>query len=115
LNLKRRGGKPVQKPSDLKVEVIAVKGNCPVYREGDDFLIEEGFILRAEKHLCLHSLAVILPYYAALSRGISPVALGLAREGDAAYLQCPDPCEWTGGGTVVLRITASAYLSVSRL
>jgi uncharacterized repeat protein (TIGR04076 family) len=95
----------VQKPSDLKVEVVAVKGNCPVYREGDSFLIAEGFKLSAEKLICMHSLAAIFPFYAALSRGISPVDLGLGREGEAAYLQCPDPCERTGGGTVVLRIT----------
>ncbi|MCL6560421.1 MAG: TIGR04076 family protein [Firmicutes bacterium] len=94
----------MQKPVALTVEVVTVRGSCPVYREGDGFAIVDGFKLSAGSYLCLHALAVILPYYAALSRGVSPVSLGLAREGEAAYLQCPDPCDWTGGGTVVFRV-----------
>lgn len=94
----------MQKPADLQIEVVTIKGNCPVYREGDAFSITEGFKLVAEKPLCLHALAVLLPYYVALSRRIPPVSLGLAREGESAYLQCPDPCERTGGGTVVFKI-----------
>jgi uncharacterized repeat protein (TIGR04076 family) len=89
----------------LKFEVLTVKGNCPVYRERDSFVIADGFKLCAEAPVCMHSLAAILPFYTALSRGISPVELGLAREGEAAYLQCPDPCRLTGGGTVVFCIT----------
>lgn len=93
-----------QKVQDLLVKVVAVKGRCPVYREGDSFTIAAGFKLLAGQPLCMHALAVILPYYVALSRSVSPVALGLARAGNAAYLQCPDPCDLTGGGTVVFRI-----------
>ncbi|MGQ9513189.1 TIGR04076 family protein [Thermodesulfitimonas sp.] len=93
-----------QKARDLMVTVVAVKGRCPVYREGDSFTIAAGFKLMAGQPLCLHALAVILPYYVALSRGVAPVVLGLARAGDAAYLQCPDPCDLTGGGTVVFRV-----------
>ncbi|MEW6448715.1 MAG: TIGR04076 family protein [Bacillota bacterium] len=97
----------VQRPVDLRVEVAGVKGNCPVYREGDCFYIANGYELRTEKPLCMHSLTAILPFYAALSRGVPPVSLGLAREGESAYLQCPDPCEWTSGGTVVFKISPS--------
>lgn len=95
----------MQKPTDLRVKVVAIKGKCPVYCEGDSFVIAEGFKLVAERPLCLHSLAAILPYYVALSRGVSPVSLGLAREAKSAFIQCLDPCEWTGGGTVVFRIS----------
>jgi uncharacterized repeat protein (TIGR04076 family) len=90
--------------SDLQVEVVQVKGHCPVYRVGDRFMILEGYKLQAERPLCLHSLASILPYYVALSRGASPKELGLGAE-DAAYVQCLDPCERTGGGTVILCLT----------
>ena len=50
----------------------------------------------------MHSLASLMPYYIALSRGISPESLGLSgpKEG-MAYLQCLDPCELTGGGTAI--------------
>jgi len=90
---------------DLRVEVVEIKGHCPVYAVGDSFRILEGFKLVAEKSLCMHSLASLMPYYLALSRGVSPVELGLAREGNVAYVQCLDPCERTGGGTVVFAIS----------
>ena len=71
--------------ADLRVEVIEIKGHCPVYTVGDSFRIREGFKLVAEKPLCMHSLASLMPYYVALSRGISPVGLGLACEGEEAF------------------------------
>ncbi|MGC8962840.1 MAG: TIGR04076 family protein [Candidatus Bipolaricaulaceae bacterium] len=92
------------KPSNLLVKVIDVKGHCPVYKVGDVFRIVDGFKLVSDKPLCIHSLTSFMPYYVALSRGVSPSELGLAREGKAAYLQCPDPCELTGGGTVIFGI-----------
>jgi len=30
--------------------------------------------------------------------------LGLAKEGNKAYLQCLDPCELTGGGAVIFEV-----------
>ena len=90
---------------DLIVKVIEIKGKCPVYRVGDSFRILDGFRLVAEKPLCMHSLASLMPYYTALSRGVSPVELGLAREGDVAFVQCLDPCARTGGGTAVFAIS----------
>ncbi|GAH46587.1 unnamed protein product [marine sediment metagenome] len=52
----------------------------------------------------MHSLASILPYYVALSEGVDPKTLGLAKEGNKAYLQCLDTCELTGGGTVIFEV-----------
>ena len=89
--------------ADLRVEVIEIKGHCPVYTVGDSFRIREGFKLVAEKPLCLHSLASIMPYYVALYRGVAPSDLGLGR-GERAYVQCLDPCHITGGGTVLFEI-----------
>jgi uncharacterized repeat protein (TIGR04076 family) len=55
----------------------------------------------------MHSLASLMPYYVALSKGISPQALGLSgTKPNRAYLQCLDPCEVTGGGTVIFEISA---------
>ena len=88
----------------LQIKVVQVKGYCPVYNPGDQFAILEGYKLRVERVLCMHSLASILPYYVALSRGVSPKELGLG-DGATAYVQCFDPCEYTGGGTVVFGIT----------
>jgi len=90
---------------DLTVEIVEIKGDCPVYQKGDVFQLLEGYKLSAEKELCMHSLASILPYYNALSRGISAQELGLAKDSEnVTYLQCLDPCEYTDGGTVVMEV-----------
>jgi uncharacterized repeat protein (TIGR04076 family) len=90
---------------DLLVEIIEVKGHCPVYKKGYSFEIKEGYKLDSEKEICMHSLASILPYYNALARGVSPEELGLTKDNeDVAYLQCLDPCDYTGGGTVIMEI-----------
>ncbi len=95
------------KATDLEVKILEIKGRCPVYGEGDGFIIREGYKLMAPEGcaLCLHGLASLLPFYAALSRGIAPHALGLgAEDSDQATVQCQDPCERTGGGTVLFGI-----------
>ena len=94
---------------DLIVRVKEIKGTCPVYRVGDSILIREGYILDTKKSstVCMHSLASLMPYYVALSKGISPQTLGLSgAKNDRAYLQCLDPCEVTGGGTVIFEISS---------
>ncbi len=95
------------KNRDLKIKVIDIQGNCPVYNLGDSFYLKDGFILIPEKssQICMHSLSSILPYHVALSHGISPASVGLNRAGGKkAYLQCLDPCKYTGGGTVVFEV-----------
>jgi uncharacterized repeat protein (TIGR04076 family) len=88
------------------IRVKEIKGHCPVYHIGDVFVLNHGYVLDPQQScpVCLHSLASVMPYYVALSRGIKPTELGLSREDGVAYVQCPDPCERTGGGTVVLEI-----------
>ncbi|HEC77915.1 MAG TPA: TIGR04076 family protein [candidate division WOR-3 bacterium] len=92
-------------PWDLKIEVYKINGSCPVYKKGDVFYIKSGFKLKSENAICMHSLASIMPYYTALSHGVSAKELGLGE--NAAYVQCLDPCEQTNGGTVVFEITRS--------
>ena len=90
-------------PGGLEVTVKNIRGTCPVYEKGDEFEISQGYKLKTQKELCLHSLSSIMPYYIPLSRGVEPEELGLGG-GETAYLQCLDPCEYTGGGTVVFEI-----------
>ena len=91
----------------LIIEVMEIKGTCPVYKVGDRIVLDEGYKVNLKKtnNICMHSLASLLPYYNALFRGISPVELGLAKEGEDAYIQCLDPSKHTGGGTVIFRVT----------
>ncbi len=91
-------------PKDLLIEVANIQGQCPVYQVGDQFTISEGYLLIAEQSMCMHALQSLSPYYVALSRGISPDELGLSGPDDAAYVQCLDPVDYTGGGTVTFRI-----------
>jgi len=90
----------------LLIKVIEIEGKCPVYSVGDRIILDEGYKvnLRETTNICMHSLASIMPYYNALYNGISPKKLGLANREGKACVQCLDPCEITGGGTVVFEI-----------
>lgn len=95
----------------LIIEVIDIKGKCPVYKLGDKIVLDEGYRVNLKKtdHLCFHSLASLLPYYNALAKGARPVELGLAKKGRVAYLQCLDPEKFTGGGTVTFGVRRRAF------
>lgn len=58
-----------------------------MYSLGDSFKIVGGFKLWTAQYFCMHSLASLMTYYNALCRSISPVELGLAKEGEEAYLR----------------------------
>ena len=90
----------------LLITVKEIKGNCPVYRIGDRIVLDDGYRLNLKEtdNVCMHSLSSIMPYYVALYRGVDPKKLGLSREGKKAYVQCLDPCDYTGGGTVIFEI-----------
>jgi uncharacterized repeat protein (TIGR04076 family) len=94
----------MQSKRELIVQVVEVRGNCPAYNIGDAFKVIDGFKLVSKRPLCLHSIASLMPYYVALSHGVKWNELGLAKQGDVAYIQCLDPCDRTGGGTVVFAI-----------
>ena len=93
----------------LKIKVMEIKGNCSVYKLGQVFYIKEGYILESSNRLCMHSLASIMPYYIALSRGITPQDLNLGDKNNKAYIQCIDPFEKTHGGTVTFEITTGNF------
>ncbi len=89
------------------IQVVEIKGHCPVYREGDSFELDQGYILDPARscRVCMHSLASVMPYYVALSKGVDASQLGLNHEeAGVAYVHCLDPCERTGGGTVLLEM-----------
>ena len=92
----------------LVIKVVEVKGRCPVYELGQQIVLTDGYILDSSKTdtVCLHSLGSVLPYYVALSKGVKAKELGLSRgDSEEAYVQCLDPCDITGGGTVRFEIS----------
>ena len=94
----------------LIITVEEVKGRCPVYTVGDRVVLDNGFKfnLTETTACCMHGLGPIMPFYCALAKGIAPKDMGLApsddRDNSKAYVHCPDPCERTGGGTVLFAI-----------
>ena len=92
----------------LRVEVFRVEGRCEVFKVGNFFVIEDGWVLKSEIPLCMHALSSLMPFYIALSRGVEPSRLGLSpadgSQPNTAFLRCPDPCDITNGGTVTFRI-----------
>jgi len=93
---------------DLIVEVEEIRGNWSVYRPGDRMLFLEGYRLDLQRTdaLCCHAMGCLIPWLPALSKGVPPAELGLARPGQTdAHVQCPDPGgQKTGGGTVFFRV-----------
>jgi uncharacterized repeat protein (TIGR04076 family) len=90
---------------DLIVRVHQIKGRCPAYQVGDTFKLAGGWRLVADKPLCMHSLAALMPHYNAL-RVAEPSRWGLAGTDDRskAYVQCLDAVDRTGGGTAIFEI-----------
>lgn len=93
----------------LVIRVEEIKGRCPVYKVGDVIVLDNGFRLNLGETTagCMHSFASIMPYHIALGKGLRPDQMGLAhkdRKDGKAYVQCLDPCEMTGGGTVIFSI-----------
>lgn len=92
----------------LEIEVVEVRGKCPVHKVGDKIVIDgASIVLDRTDALCIHALSVILHYAVALDEGADPVKLGLTKPEDreSAYVQCVDPWKpYTEGGTVIFRI-----------
>ena len=92
----------------LEIEVVEVRGKCPVHRVGDKIVIDGASIVLDETDaLCIHAFSVILHYAVALDESADPVKLGLTKPEDKenAYVQCVDPWKpYTEGGTVIFRI-----------
>lgn len=89
----------------LKIKVHEIRGKCPVYKLGDEILIDSPRIdLERTDAICIHAMAPILHYSVALEKGVSPVELGLSKDEGHAYIQCVDPGPpYTDGGTVIFR------------
>jgi uncharacterized repeat protein (TIGR04076 family) len=93
----------------LEIEVVEVRGYCPVYKVGDKIVVDDPrIVLESTDALCTHALSSLLHYVLTLEAGDDPLRLGLTKSDDPehAYIQCLDPGPpYTDGGTVIFRIT----------
>ncbi|ODS41286.1 MAG: hypothetical protein A7315_02110 [Candidatus Altiarchaeales archaeon WOR_SM1_79] len=74
---------------------------------GNEKIVIEGaeINLKETDKICIHVLPSLLHFMMALRAGVSPEKLGLTKEGDSAYIQCPDPGEpYTERGTVIFEV-----------
>ena len=90
----------------VKVCVKEVRGMCALgYKPGDCFEVERFYIKDAGKGVCLHALAATLTLLAPLLKGVPATTLGIGKEENTGYVQCPDPGKpYTCGGTVVFEL-----------
>lgn len=85
--------------------------------EGGEKIVIEGpeINLKETDKICIHVLASLLHYIVALREGADPVQLGLAKQGDKAYIQCVDPgTPYTNGGTVIFEVSVQHSDHTSR-
>jgi len=78
--------------NELIIRVLNMRSVCRAYQVGDEIIINEGYELNLEEtdRVCMHSLALIIPYYVALPEGVELKLLGPAEEGNEACLQYSD-------------------------
>jgi uncharacterized repeat protein (TIGR04076 family) len=92
----------------LEIEVVEVRGSCPVHKVGDKIVVDDPeIVLGRTNALCTHALSSLLHYVLVLEHGANPVELGLSKPEDRenAYIQCVDPgSPYTHGGTVIFKI-----------
>jgi len=88
------------------IRVKEIRGSCAVFKGGEKIVIEGPEInMKETDKICIHALVPLLHYAVSIREGVDPVKLGLAKEGNKAYVQCVDPGEpYTNGGTVIFEM-----------
>ena len=91
----------------VRITVKEVKGYCAAgYKPGDSFEIEQFYIKpNQDVKICLHALNSMLTLLTPFIKGVSAKTLGIGKEDDIGYIQCPDPGRpYTKGGTVIFEL-----------
>ena len=89
----------------LIIELSEIRGKCPVYKKGDEIVIDgPEILLEKTDAICIHALTSLLHYVVALREGVDPRELGLSKDEKYAYIHCVDSGEpYTNGGTVIFK------------
>ncbi len=88
------------------IEVVDVKGYCPLYKEGDRVTAENFYFkTRESSNICLHAFVSMSTLLSSFLHGVSAKDLGLSEKEDEGFLECPDPGPpYTKGGRVVFKL-----------
>ncbi|MEM4601975.1 MAG: TIGR04076 family protein [Desulfurococcaceae archaeon] len=90
----------------IKIVVKEVRGSCALgYKPGDIFEVKEYYIQPSQINICLHALIGMSTLLISFLKGASARNLGIGKEDDLGYVQCPDPGKpYTNGGTVLFEL-----------
>jgi len=91
----------------VKVCVKEVRGFCAIgYKPGDYFYIDSFYIRAGQKcKICLHAFNAMLTLLTPFLKGVSAKKLGIGRDDDVGYVQCPDIGKpYTPGGNVIFEL-----------
>lgn len=91
---------------DIEIVVKEIKGKCPIYKPGDKIILKGYYIdTKNSAPICMHAFLAISSLLSAFSHGTSARDLGIGKEENIGYLQCPDPGPpHTCGGTVLFEL-----------
>jgi len=98
----------------IRIRVKEVKGFCPLYKPGDEIILDGYYINAKESNtpICMHAFLAIASLLSAFSHGASARDLGIGEKENIGYLQCPDPGPpHTKGGTVLFELIREKPLS----
>jgi len=90
----------------VRIKVKEIRGKCPVYKVGDEIILN-GYYIDTKKSapICMHAFVALATLLSAFSHGASARELGIGSEDNVGYLQCPDPgSPYTCGGTVIFQL-----------
>ena len=98
----------------VKIVVKDVEGKCAAgYKPGDEFVIEDFYIKPNQRvKICMHALSAMATLLIPFIKGISAKKLGIGKEENIGYVQCPDPGPpYTCGGNVIFELQRETVLS----
>ncbi len=90
----------------IKITVEDIKGNCPIYRIGDEIIFNKYYIDTSKSApVCIHAFLSMASIIYAASHGVSLKDTGIGENDDEGFLTCPDPGPpYTCGGSVLFKI-----------
>jgi len=105
--LKRLCPKVIDDPKFyVTITVKEVRGICPIYKQGDKIFAKDFYVVADKSaNICIHAFIAMGTLLSAFIHGSSAIDLGIGKEENLGYLQCPDPGPpYTEGGTVIFEV-----------
>lgn len=90
----------------IKIIVQKIKGQCPIYKVGDEILFNKFYIDSTKSApICIHAFLSMSSIIYAITHGAGMKQIGIGINDKEGYIQCPDPGPpYTDGGAVLFKI-----------